>query len=1042
MALSMKGKVCWNQKMLDRILDTDALQVFDHLFSATHHPVKMYRQMATSTQQGTGTVFEENQFLQEFLGQEDYIFVAILGESGVGKSHLIRWVHAQVPETPQRRVLLVPKGSSLKRVIELILQGMEGPKFDQYREKLKHSSAAFTMKQAREMLIDHIAFSISENGQHRMQDLKPMEKYFAEQLPALFRDPHFRLIFLEDGGIIDRLTDHIAGDSQDAERREERRTFKVEDLPMRASHIEKASAAAQDIFTFLLDDEAARDEAIEWINKNLDHAIAQMLSFNGSDLMELMKDVREELARLEIELVLLIEDFAVLQGIDFQLLDALLTKPRGDGDRLLCNLRVAMACTTGYFGTLPPTVQRRIEFRVDLDILEDEQLISAREIEKFVSRYLNALRVPESTIKTWHAEQIAEGSVREMPSACSGCKLAEQCHGAFGAVNGIGLYPFNQVAIRTMYERLPDSNKSRFNPRLMIKDVLKQTLKNYGQHIEQGNFPPPALLTTMGGRERKRLVPRVINELVRQDRTHADRREVMLELWSDTEMLIDLHPVIHEAFQLPVLRKQPFEKITDEPASLPEKDSIAVKPLDGEPAGEAVKNEAKPSGSVATTTNEEKLPPKVQMRIDALNDWEKGMALPQSVTQDLRDLLYPMINFRIDWDGAMLQGSWVRAAHWLKTSISFIGQTTETRSRTIQLRLPMQQEQERETVLALQGLVYFEHYKHWRFSNGLEYLRYVSRYLEMWSAEVLSQCQTLKLADGKKYDPVSRAVEVLALGAKMSGEFPAGADLVGQVNSLFMPMPQSSQYRSQQWNDLYNSLRDLQAEAVHLLAVHTASNKGGKLNYKFLDVTQVIAVLDTLREKGFLHHGINKSPSIQAFKKLDTMYQSLYATLHPAIDAESRHKLAWHKEMVAIAGEQPDLAGTSRDVIEAITKAEGEGMAVTGMETLQKQAESFTEISILEFWLQTAAGLERDLSVFDRLDALASLPVREMGEVEIFVKSADKLLNESIDKIKQTIGFVKPPGEFRSAAVLKQEIANTFEELLRLVKGMDEEVAE
>ena len=75
--------------------------------------------------------YSESEFLKDFLAEQDFAFVPVLGSSGTGKSHLIRWLAANIASTQKRRVLLIPRiGTNLKDIISLILEGMEGASFD------------------------------------------------------------------------------------------------------------------------------------------------------------------------------------------------------------------------------------------------------------------------------------------------------------------------------------------------------------------------------------------------------------------------------------------------------------------------------------------------------------------------------------------------------------------------------------------------------------------------------------------------------------------------------------------------------------------------------------------------------------------------------------------------------------------------------------------------------------------------------------------------------------------------------------------------
>ena len=66
---------------------------------------------------------------------------------------------------------------------------------------------------------------------------------------------------------------------------------------------------------------------------------------------ELFLKVREQLFHDGKELVLLVEDFAVLSGLQGQLLQVMIEGAYRDGRQVLCTMRVALAYTPGYMQT-------------------------------------------------------------------------------------------------------------------------------------------------------------------------------------------------------------------------------------------------------------------------------------------------------------------------------------------------------------------------------------------------------------------------------------------------------------------------------------------------------------------------------------------------------------------------------------------------------------------------------------------------------------------------------------------------------------------
>src|SRR5262249_41206888 len=161
-------------------------------------------------------------------------------------------------------------------------------------------------------------------------------------------------------------------------------------------------------------------------------------------------------------------DFAKLQGIDRQVLAAVIERPEELGRSRLSALRTALACTTGYFDSLKDTVRQRTTFSVNLDVeIGDNALIRLGDISSFVSRYLNAVRIQDSTILQWYEgrsdnEDMGTEPV-PVPVRCESCPHKDPCHTGFGSVNGIGLYPFTSKALERMYARI--ETQGRFNPR-------------------------------------------------------------------------------------------------------------------------------------------------------------------------------------------------------------------------------------------------------------------------------------------------------------------------------------------------------------------------------------------------------------------------------------------------------------------------------------------------------------------------------------------------------------------------------------------------
>lgn len=624
--MTFQNFVCWNLDMIRQVMNIEATQTANHLFLATHHPIAMYRQ--DSIKALSQKEYDEAQFLKDFLGEKDFAFVPVLGETGTGKSHLIRWLQAHIKSTDKRKVLLIPRiGTNLKDIIEKILNiaEFEVDKLDEYRKRLNQSSQTFTDKGAREQLLNNLAFQVGINGQHTRAKLadEVTQNYLIENLPALLYDDFFREHLLRDGKIIHRLVIHTLGYQYTIEDINERREFSIEDLPLNFQDIKKAGEKARDFYRFLTGDDDIKKQTVIWLNSNLDEAITQVLNFGREDLQQLMREVRETLAEKNIELVLLIEDFTKLQGIDRVVLEAVLARPQQGENKPLCAMRTALACTTGYFENLIDTVQQRVTFSVNLNIdtVGEKSLITQNDIQVFVARYLNAVRLKEQDIENWANSQNRD----EIESACNECEHSQACHTGFGHVQGMGLYPFNSKALEQMFSRV---NPGEFNPRILIKDVLKYALENSIDDIRNGSFPSVTLGEHFGN---MKLGKKIRLDIQAKDPQNTKRREIFLDLWDDSNELCNLSPEVHTAFNLPLLdvktKPREIQQVTPQPRP--------VTPSVVEPPGEYLVQE---------------IPETLTKKLEILDIWNNQGELPDAIAKDIRELLFPAIIEKIEWD--------------------------------------------------------------------------------------------------------------------------------------------------------------------------------------------------------------------------------------------------------------------------------------------------------------------------------------------------------------------------------------------------------
>jgi hypothetical protein len=260
-----------------------------------------------------------------------------------------------------------------------------------------------------------------------------------------------------------------------------------------------------------LEREDRRSAAARILNDALDDAKQRLLRLDPT-VSELFDMVRQELLKEGRELVLLVEDFAVLSGLQKQLLQVIIKEAFRDGRQVLCTMRTALAYTTGYLSKDTVLTRANVEYRIpDEPGNEDEILLR---IERLVGAYLNAARVGEDTLERAYAasDTTSEALHGWVPAFSSDVESeVRSTLDAFGtSLDGYELFPFNGAAVRELsHEGSIQAGRLVYNPRFVIQNVLNKVL-GHRDLFEAGNFPP-ALFGVHG-----RPVPARVAEAVRK----------------------------------------------------------------------------------------------------------------------------------------------------------------------------------------------------------------------------------------------------------------------------------------------------------------------------------------------------------------------------------------------------------------------------------------------------------------------------------------------------------------------------------------------
>ena len=340
MTAPFRGYTCWSPQNVADAVRGDAANPSDPIFLATHHPSAILRR-PLGAKSGGVPVTEEDVLDMFVKTQTDLLLLPIIGQPGTGKSHLVRWLRARLPTNPTQRLIYVPKdGTSLRRVIELVLDQMEGGEAVSLREALNRSADRFNEKEAPTALLDALARTLEFRSALHASDSSgtPSDErtWVAASVPTLLRDDVFRAHLLRPEGAIQGFVDKALRGWRPGDKGEAF-AFSVEDFPINLPGLRRASQAAQQVHSDLSSDPSLQLLAARMLTDQLGPAVSDVFGLSGaSSLSSIMRKTREALARDAKELAILIEDFTVLQGIQRELLDALIAPAVIDGHTECC----------------------------------------------------------------------------------------------------------------------------------------------------------------------------------------------------------------------------------------------------------------------------------------------------------------------------------------------------------------------------------------------------------------------------------------------------------------------------------------------------------------------------------------------------------------------------------------------------------------------------------------------------------------------------------------------------------------------------------
>ncbi|MEY9697540.1 hypothetical protein ABIE71_000283 [Bradyrhizobium diazoefficiens] len=878
----MKNVVCWKTSEVRRIINPFAEHMPDSLFRAVHTDwtLKMSPPVGTSFQELVASPasyadVEPTTFLGDFLRSDrPHVLAVALGDTGSGKSHLIHWMRLNIKEDESRMVLVVRKsGTSLRAIVEMIIDRLPPGEQQGFRDVLNRAGdGTATRDGQKQQLLNDIAYVIREDSVSEGDETAEIEDALIKYLPDLFQDPYIRETrLLKDDYIVSNIVDHIFAPSSAGNRPTERYAFELGDLPLGGMDFVNASKNARNALQVIDGDPVLnRPMSLRIINRNLAKATSRTLSFSGDRVEELMGRLRTHLKKQGRELVLLVEEFARLQGIDRALLQAITNQ--GDGG--YCRMRSAIAVTTGFFGSVAETAYMRTTHIIDMDRSagrQKEATSAPHALATFAARYLNAVRLGVESIEDW-SEAAEPGE--HPPSACATCTYRDECHPVFGHIDGYGLYPFTQTALQNASIHVHKSKPDAMNPRILQNEVLAEVLDVNETSILTGQFPSMQFVDRLG-----------MDSIKTNDRGRlknvgsdfADRLIPFLEFYDGSGRIFDLPAGLRGAFGIPPI-----------PEDVVESDDSIAEPQPDEPSS-----------------------PKVDVEADAINEWARGGILDQRVAQGLREAIFNAVSEAVDWDMLGLERSTFLGQTRLfqKISVNFERASTEAaavRSGAVRLKLMIPGEVDPDKAgLALIGLLKAGRQQHfrWSFEQGADMLAAFLDCLAIWTRDVEKQLRQLT-GPRENWDAPRAALELLSIGAAFGGRTKVDSSTSDILDAALGQWPDCAS-EAPELRTLHERLWSKRGKLLDIVRAQISLMKGGQAG-PMIEPRTAAAAIRTLRTQKWKLTMEPPADERGDYAVLAKLYSETKSSLEAAVLAERAVRLSWLREMdEAFGASQP-----------------------------------------------------------------------------------------------------------------------------------------